>query len=109
MSIRHLDDLFDPASVAVIGASTRPGSVGATVWRNLRQGRYAGPRWAVNLRHRQVDGERAYALARAGEEMDLAARKLWVESLEILARPDADTVELEMVCGKGGYVRSIAR
>ncbi|GMV47590.1 MAG: bifunctional acetate--CoA ligase family protein/GNAT family N-acetyltransferase [Burkholderiaceae bacterium] len=61
MSIRHLDDLFDPASVAVIGASTRPGSVGATVWRNLRQGRYAGPRWAVNLRHRQVDGERAYA------------------------------------------------
>ena len=61
MSIRHLDDLFDPASVAVIGASTRPGSVGATVWRNLKQGRYAGPRWPVNLRHRQVDGERAYA------------------------------------------------
>jgi tRNA pseudouridine55 synthase len=57
----------------------------------------------------KVDGERAYALARAGEAMDLAARPLWVESLEILARPDADTVELEMVCGKGGYVRSIAR
>ncbi len=57
----------------------------------------------------KVDGERAYALARAGEEMDLAARPLWVESLVMLARPDADTVELEMVCGKGGYVRSIAR
>ena len=57
----------------------------------------------------KVDGERAYALARAGEEMDLAARPLWVESLEVAARPDADTVELEMVCGKGGYVRSIAR
>ena len=57
----------------------------------------------------KVDGERAYALARAGEEMDLAARPLWVESLEVVARPDADTVELEMVCGKGGYVRSIAR
>jgi len=41
--------------------------------------------------------------------MDLAARPLWVESLEMTARPDADTVELEMVCGKGGYVRSIAR
>ena len=57
----------------------------------------------------KVDGERAYALAREGEEMDLAARPLWVESLEMLARPDPDTVELEMVCGKGGYVRSIAR
>ncbi|MCB2093534.1 MAG: tRNA pseudouridine(55) synthase TruB [Rhodobacteraceae bacterium] len=57
----------------------------------------------------KVDGERAYALARAGEEMDLAARELWVESLEMIARPDADTVVLEMVCGKGGYVRAIAR
>ena len=57
----------------------------------------------------KVDGERAYALARAGEEMDLAARPLWVDSLELTGRIDADTVELEMVCGKGGYVRSIAR
>ncbi|MGB3176977.1 MAG: tRNA pseudouridine(55) synthase TruB [Albidovulum sp.] len=57
----------------------------------------------------KVEGERAYALARAGEEMELAARELWVESLEMVSRPDADTVELEMVCGKGGYVRSVAR
>jgi tRNA pseudouridine55 synthase len=57
----------------------------------------------------KVEGERAYNLARAGEEMDLAARPLWVESLDLIARPDADHVELEMVCGKGGYVRSIAR
>ncbi|WP_071797798.1 tRNA pseudouridine(55) synthase TruB [Natronohydrobacter thiooxidans] len=57
----------------------------------------------------KVDGERAYDIARAGEEMELAARPLWVESLEMIARPDADHVELEMVCGKGGYVRAIAR
>lgn len=57
----------------------------------------------------KVDGERAYDLAREGEVMDLAARPLWVERLEVLARPDADHVDLEMVCGKGGYVRSIAR
>ncbi len=57
----------------------------------------------------KVDGERAYALARAGEEMDLAPRPLWIDSLELTGRIDADTVELEMVCGKGGYVRSIAR
>lgn len=57
----------------------------------------------------KVDGERAYDIARAGEEMELVARPLWVESLEMIARPDADHVELEMVCGKGGYVRAIAR
>ena len=57
----------------------------------------------------KVDGERAYDLAREGEAMDLAARPLWVESLRMTGRPDADHVELEMVCGKGGYVRSIAR
>ncbi len=57
----------------------------------------------------KVDGERAYDLAREGETMELAARPLWVERLEILGRPDADHVDLEMICGKGGYVRSIAR
>lgn len=55
-----------------------------------------------------VDGARAYDLAREGEVVELAARPLWVESLELLAaRPDS--ADLRMVCGKGGYVRAIAR
>ena len=57
----------------------------------------------------RVDGERAYKRARDGETMDLVARPLWVEELLLVDRPDADHVELDMVCGKGGYVRSIAR
>ncbi|MBL9074279.1 tRNA pseudouridine(55) synthase TruB [Tabrizicola sp.] len=57
----------------------------------------------------KVDGERAYDLAREGEAMELAARPLWVERLVVTGRPDGDHVDLEMVCGKGGYVRSIAR
>ena len=57
----------------------------------------------------KVDGERAYDLAREGERLDLAPRALWVESLTLEAVPDADTAVFEMVCGKGGYVRSIAR
>ncbi len=57
----------------------------------------------------KIDGERAYKRARDGEEMELAARPLWVEELILTDRPDADHVELEMTCGKGGYVRSIAR
>jgi acetyltransferase len=52
MSIRHLDRLLEPRSVAVIGASERPASVGATVWRNLRGSAFAGPVWPVNRKHR---------------------------------------------------------
>ncbi len=57
----------------------------------------------------KVDGQRAYKLARDGEEVELSARPLWVEELVMLDRPNADRVMLEMTCGKGGYVRSIAR
>lgn len=57
----------------------------------------------------KVDGQRAYALARGGEDVELEARPLWVESLDLIETPDADTAVFEMVCGKGGYVRSIAR
>ena len=57
----------------------------------------------------KIDGERAYKRARDGEDIELAARPLWVEELVLTDRPDTDHVTLEMVCGKGGYVRSIAR
>lgn len=57
----------------------------------------------------KVDGQRAYKLARDGEDIELAARPLWVEELVMVDRPDVDHVTLEMTCGKGGYVRSIAR
>ncbi|MBP1806641.1 tRNA pseudouridine(55) synthase TruB [Rubellimicrobium aerolatum] len=57
----------------------------------------------------KVDGERAYDLARDGEVLELSARPLHVRKLDLLSRPDPDHAVLEMVCGKGGYVRSIAR
>ena len=57
----------------------------------------------------KIDGQRAYKLARDGEDLELAARPLYVESLKLLSRPDADHAELELICGKGGYVRAIAR
>ena len=61
MSIRNLESLFEPASVAVIGATPRAGSVGATVWRNLRQGHFVGRVFAVNPKHQELDGEPVYA------------------------------------------------
>ncbi len=56
MSIRNLDALLQPRSVAVVGASDRPGSVGATVWRNLRAGKFDGALMPVNPKHRELDG-----------------------------------------------------
>ncbi|HWL57937.1 MAG TPA: tRNA pseudouridine(55) synthase TruB [Paracoccus sp. (in: a-proteobacteria)] len=56
----------------------------------------------------RVEGARAYDLAREGEVVELAARPLWVESLELLGVSE-NSADLRMVCGKGGYVRAIAR
>ncbi len=63
MSIRNLDPLFAPASVAVFGASQRPASVGATVWANLRRGGFKGPVLAVNPKYRELDGQKVFARA----------------------------------------------
>jgi acetyltransferase len=54
MSVRNLESLFHPRSVAVIGASDRAGSVGGEVWRNLRQGGFQGALWAVNQRAHMI-------------------------------------------------------
>jgi len=73
MTVRHLDRLLTPRSVAVVGASLRPGSVGATVWRNLRSGAFSGAVHAVNPKHAVIDGERAFArIADLPEPPDLA-------------------------------------
>ena len=57
----------------------------------------------------KIDGQRAYKLARDGEDVEIAPRPLYVDELAFISRPDADHVELELTCGKGGYVRSVAR
>ncbi len=57
----------------------------------------------------KVDGARAYDLAREGAAPALDPRPLHVAELSLQDRPDDDTAVLRMVCGKGGYVRAIAR
>ena len=64
MSIRNLDALFDPDSVAVFGASLRAGSVGATVWHNLSSGHYKGELWGVNPKYSELSGRLVVAHAR---------------------------------------------
>ncbi len=57
----------------------------------------------------KVGGERAYDLARAGNEVALAPRPARIDSFTLEARPDADTAVFRVVSGKGVYMRSLAR
>ena len=57
----------------------------------------------------KVDGERAYDLARAGEAVELAERPILIEALSLVDIPDADHATFEVTCGKGTYIRSLAR
>jgi tRNA pseudouridine55 synthase len=57
----------------------------------------------------KFDGKRAYDLARAGEAPEMRPRNITIEELRLIETPDADHAVLETVCGKGTYVRALAR
>src|SRR5215831_65547 len=57
----------------------------------------------------KVEGERAYDLARDGEVVELEARPVEIGRLELHELPDADHAVFEAECGKGTYVRALAR
>jgi tRNA pseudouridine55 synthase len=57
----------------------------------------------------KVDGERAYDLARSGVEVELAPRPVVIHAARVVDAPDPDHVEIEIACGKGTYVRALAR
>jgi tRNA pseudouridine55 synthase len=57
----------------------------------------------------KIEGKRAYDLARAGEPVDLRPRRVVIERLEFLGRPDTDHADFVISCGKGTYIRSLGR
>ena len=57
----------------------------------------------------KIDGERAYDLAREGEVVEIAPRAVTIYRLELLEMPDADHSVMAAECGKGTYVRALAR
>lgn len=57
----------------------------------------------------KVDGDRAYDLARSGETIELEARPVVVDDLRVVEHVDAETTVFEADCGKGTYVRALAR
>ena len=56
MSIRHLESLFQPASIALIGASDQPDSLGTVILRNLQGAGFKGPIWMVNPKRACIGG-----------------------------------------------------
>ncbi|KVD59396.1 GCN5 family acetyltransferase [Burkholderia ubonensis] len=56
MTVRHLDALFQPKSVAVVGASPRAGSIGAMVWARVLDGAFDGAVWPVNPKYDALNG-----------------------------------------------------
>ena len=85
MSTRHLDSLFQPKSVAVIGASGRAYSVGGTLWRNVRTGGFGGAIYPVNPKYKELDGRRCYARVDQLPE---------APELAVICTPPATVVEL---------------
>ncbi len=57
----------------------------------------------------KIAGQRAYDLARDGETVELKARPVFVERFDLIDASDKDCCEFEIECGKGTYVRSLAR
>ncbi|GAB1393217.1 GNAT family N-acetyltransferase [Rhodocyclaceae bacterium] len=69
----YLMPLFEPKSIAIIGASETPGSIGATLVRNVIDGGYKGKLFLVNPRHETVFGQKAYATVESvPQRLDLA-------------------------------------
>ncbi len=57
----------------------------------------------------KIDGERAYDLARAGEKPEMTPRQVMIEELRLLDASNFDYADFETVCGKGTYIRALAR
>ncbi len=93
MPIHNLDKMFKPASVAVVGASEKSGSIGRALMRNLRAGGFPGEIYPVNLRHREINGIKAYPKVSAiGQAVDLA----------IIATPITTVASIIRDCGQAG-------
>lgn len=57
----------------------------------------------------KINGERAYDLARAGVAVEMKPRQVVIDRISLLSRPDPDHAVFEVQCGKGTYIRSLAR
>lgn len=98
MGSHYLTPLFSPASVAVIGASDRTGSVGARVLQNLQEAGFHGELFPVNPKHRIAGGLSCYpSIEAVGRPVDLA----------VIATPAATVPGILSQCGEAGVRTAI--
>jgi acetyltransferase len=98
MTTHYLRHFFNPASIAVIGASERPESLGHRVFQNLRTSGFKGQIHAVNPKYRSVCGERSYRKVTEVETpVDLA----------IIASPERSLADVVRQCGEHGIRAAI--
>jgi acetyltransferase len=98
MSIYHLEKIFHPSSIAVVGASDKKGSVGCAVLANLVGGGFAGPIFPVNVRQSRVMERMAYSsLLQIGQPVDLA----------IIATPLTAAPQIIRDCAQAGVAGAI--
>jgi acetyltransferase len=93
MSVRNLEHLFAPKSVALVGASERPGSLGATLLHNLLAGGFKGEVWPVNPKYDSLAGQRCYASV-----ADLPS----APALAVICTPPASIPAIVRQLGEGG-------
>lgn len=100
-------DTDDATGEVIASSEARPTdeAIRAVLPRFLGLIQQVPPRFAAV----KVQGERAYDIARRGEVVELAAREVRIDELELAGRPDANHADFRMSCGKGAYVRAIAR
>ncbi len=93
MSVRNLDHLFHPRTLALIGASAKPHSVGNVVMKNLLNGGFQGTIWPVNPKYDVIEGVTAYASVDALPDPP---------ELAIIATPAPTVPELIRLLGERG-------
>ena len=104
----------DDAEGEAISQATTREITQAQIYEELREFRGHIQQRPSSVSAIQVDGKRAYARVRAGEEVELAPREVTIHDCEVLSItdiPDLDVIDIEVrvVCGVGTYIRAIAR
>lgn len=93
MNTHYLTSLFTPESVALFGASSKTDSVGGVVFHNLMSSAYRGRVYAINPRHKEVQGQKAYSSLD-----DIEARV----DLAVVATPARSIPAIVEACGERG-------
>jgi len=98
MGLYHLEKMFDPRSVAVVGASPTQGSIGHAVVKNLLEGGYEGKIVPVNPKHSDIEGLRCHkAVSETEDHLDMA----------VIATPIAGVPDLVRECVEAGVESAV--